>query len=75
MTKSELSKYKNVLEVKRADLTRLVRNRNRNRIVIKTSLDALEEVQHATEREMAIGNLVRESHLLRNVLRALRDIE
>ncbi len=75
MTKSELSKYKNVLEVKRADLTRLVRNRNRNRIVIKTSLDALEEVQHATEREMAIGNLVRESHLLRNVLRVLRDIE
>jgi len=73
MTKSELSKYKRVLEAKQTDLTHLVRNREG--IVIKTSPDALDEVQHATEREMAIGNLVRDSHLLRNVRRALRDIE
>jgi DnaK suppressor protein len=73
MTKSELSKYKSVLEAKQTDLTRLVRNRDG--IVIKTSPDALDEVQHATEREMAIGNLVRDSNLLRNVRRALRYIE
>ena len=73
MTSSELSKYKSVLEAKQTDLTRLVRNREG--IVIKTSPDALDEVQHATDREMAIGNLVRDSNLLRNVRRALRDIE
>ena len=73
MTNSELNKYKSVLEAKQTDLTRLVRNREG--IVIKTSPDALDEVQHATEREMAIGNLVRDSNLLRNVRRALRDIE
>jgi DnaK suppressor protein len=73
MTNSEVSKYKSVLEAKQTDLTRLVRNREG--IVIKTSPDALDEVQHATDREMAIGNLVRDSHLLRKVRRALRDIE
>src|ERR1700728_3678880 len=73
MTNSELNKYKSVLEAKQTDLTRLVRNREG--IVIKTSPDALDEVQHATDREMAIGNLVRDSNLLRNVRRALRDIE
>ena len=73
MTNSELSKCKSVLEAKQTDLTRLVRNREG--IVIKTSPDALDEVQHATDREMAIGNLVRDSNLLRNVRRALRDIE
>src|SRR5580658_439274 len=73
MTNRELSKYKSVLEAKETDLTRLVRNREG--IVIKTSPDALDEVQHATDREMAIGNLVRDSNLLRNVRRALRDIE
>jgi nitrogen-specific signal transduction histidine kinase len=52
MTKSELSNYKNLLEAKQTDLTHLVRNRES--IVIKTSPDALDEVQHSTEREMAI---------------------
>ena len=32
-------------------------------------------MQHATERELAIRNLDRESHLLRNVRGALRRIE
>jgi DnaK suppressor protein len=73
MTKSELSKYKNLLQAKQTELAHLVRNREG--IVIKTSPDALDEVQHATEREMAIGSLVRDSNLLRNVRRALRDIE
>ncbi|MGA3236879.1 MAG: TraR/DksA C4-type zinc finger protein [Bryobacteraceae bacterium] len=73
MTKSELNKYKTALEAKLTDLVQLVRNREG--IVIKTSPDALDEVQHATEREFAIGNLVRDSNLLRNVRRALRDID
>ena len=73
MTKSELNKYKTVLQAKQADLVHLVCNREG--IVIKASPDALDEVQHATEREFAIGNLVRDSNLLRNVRRALRDID
>ena len=46
--------------------------RNREGIAIEKSPDALDEVQHASERELAIRNLDRESHLLRNVRGALR---
>ena len=73
MTKSELIKYRNVLEAKQADLLQLVRNRDG--IAIEKSPDALDEVQHATERELAFLNLDRESSLLRNIRAALRRIE
>jgi DnaK suppressor protein len=73
MTKSELSKYKHVLEAEQAELLHLVRNREG--IAIEKSPDAFDEVQHATERELAIRNLDRESNLLRNVRGALRRIE
>src|SRR3984893_19506888 len=73
MTKSELSKYKTVLEAEQAELLHLVRNREG--IAIEKSPDAFDEVQHATERELAIRNLDRESNLLRNVRGALRRIE
>src|SRR6476619_7410479 len=73
MTKSELNKYRNVLEAKQAELVHLVRNRDG--IAIEKSPDALDEVQHAAERELAIRNLDRESNLLRNVRAALRRIE
>jgi DnaK suppressor protein len=72
MTKSDLSKYRNVLEAKQAELVQLVRNRDG--IAIERSPDALDEVQHATERELAIRNLDRDSILLRNVRGALRRI-
>jgi DnaK suppressor protein len=73
MTKSELIKYRNVLEAKQAELVQLVRNRDG--IAIEKSPDALDEVQHATERELAFLNLDRESNLLRNIRAALRRIE
>ena len=73
MTKSELNKYKNILEAKQAELEQLVRNRDG--IAIEKSPDALDEVQHASERELAIRNLDRESNLLRNVRAALRRID
>src|SRR6266581_3087957 len=72
MTKSELNKYRNVLEAKRAELVQLVRNREG--IAIEKSPDAFDEVQHAAERELAIRNLNRESNLLRNVSAALRRV-
>jgi DnaK suppressor protein len=73
MTKFELNKYQDVLEAKQAELVRLVRNREG--IAIEKSPDAFDEVQHATEREMAIRTLDRESILLRNVRAARRRIE
>jgi DnaK suppressor protein len=73
MTKSELNIYRNVLEAKQVELAQLVRNRDG--IAIEKSADALDEVQYATERELAIRNLDRDSDLLRNVRAALRRIE
>src|ERR1700683_317326 len=70
MTKSELNKYRTVLETKQADLVHMIRNRDG--IAIEKSADALDEVQHATERELAIRSLDRDSNLLRSVRSALR---
>src|SRR5271170_7791978 len=72
LTKAELNKFKRILEDKRVELERVVSNRDA--ITIEKSADALDEVQHAAERELAIRNLDRESNLLRNVRLALRRI-
>jgi DnaK suppressor protein len=72
MTKSEITKFKKILETKQAELERVVRNRDA--IAIEKSADALDEVQHASERELAIRNLDRDSNLLRSVKLALRRI-
>lgn len=73
MTKSELNKFRSVLEVKQAELARMLRNRDG--ITIEKCPDALDEVQYATERELAIRSLDRDSNLLRNVRAALGRIE
>jgi DnaK suppressor protein len=73
MTKTELNKFREILERKQAELAHVLRNREA--IAIEKSPDALDEVQHAAERELAIRNLDRESNLLRNVRAALRRIE
>jgi DnaK suppressor protein len=73
MTKSELNRYKAILEEKLAELSKAVRDRQG--IAIEKSPDALDEVQHAAERELAIRNLDRDSQLLRNVRAALRRID
>lgn len=73
MTKTELNKFKKILETKQDELEKVVRNRDA--ITIEKSADALDEVQHASERELAIRNLDRESNLLRSVRSALRRIE
>src|ERR1700740_3021327 len=73
MTKTELNKYREILETKQAELTQVLRNRDG--IAIEKSPDALDEVQNAAERELAIRNLDRESNLLRNVRAALHRID
>ncbi len=69
MTKQELNKLKDTLEKKQAELLKVIMNREG--IEIEKSPDALDEVQHAAERELAIRNLDRDSALLRNVRAAL----
>ncbi len=73
MTKTELSKFKEQLEGRQAELSAFVRKRDE--IAIEKSADAIDEVTRAAERELAIRNLDRESNLLRNVRAALRRIE
>src|SRR5947207_10374657 len=72
MTKTELNKYKALLEAKQAELAGGLRNREG--IAIEKTADALDEVQLAGERELAIRTLDRESNLLRNVNGALARI-
>jgi DnaK suppressor protein len=72
MTKSEINKFKEILEAKQVELAKVLRNREA--IAIEKSPDALDEVQHAAERELAIRNLDRESALLRQVKLALHRI-
>lgn len=72
MTKNEMEKYKMVLEAKLKELSDALRNRED--IAIEKTPDALDEVQLAGERELAIRNLDRESTLLRQVRGALARI-
>jgi DnaK suppressor protein len=72
MNQTELKKYKAILEAKSAELNAGLRNRDD--IAIEKTPDALDEVQLASERELAIRNLDRESNLLRNVKGALARI-
>ena len=72
MTKSELNRFRQTLEAKHAELAAVLRRRDE--IAIEKSADAIDEVQRASERELAIRNLDRESNLLRNVRAALRRI-
>ena len=73
MTKTEMKRFKKILEDRQAELAQVLRNRDA--IAIEKSADALDEVQHAAERELAIRNLDRESNLLRLVRLALRRVE
>jgi DnaK suppressor protein len=69
MNRTELDKYKAILLAKLAELSG--GQRNREEILIEKTPDALDEVQLAGERELAIRNLDREASLLRNVRAAL----
>lgn len=73
MTKTEVNKYREILEARQAELAQVLRNRDG--ITIEKSPDALDEVQNAAERELAIRNLDRESQMLRNVRAALHRID
>ncbi len=61
------------LEGKEAELVRFLRKRDG--IAIEKSADQMDEIQYASERDLAIRNADRESDLLRQVRAALRRIQ
>ncbi len=69
MTKKELETFKSTLSKRQTELAYSLRNRDD--IAIEKTPDALDEVQLAGERELAIRTLDRESILLRHVRAAL----
>jgi DnaK suppressor protein len=72
MNQTELHKYKAMLEARQAELSAGLRNRED--IAIEKTPDALDEVQLAGERELAIRNLDRDSNMLRHVKGALARV-
>lgn len=69
MTRTELAKYRTLLQAKQAELGAALRNRDD--IAVEKTSDAIDEVQFAAERELAIRNLDRDSDTLRLVREAL----
>jgi DnaK suppressor protein len=73
ITPEDISKLREILEQQEADLAQALRKNGD--IAIEKSADQMDEIQRATERELAIRKLDRESDLLRNVRAALRRID
>jgi DnaK suppressor protein len=73
MTKIELKKFQTTLLSRQSELEGLIRNREA--AAIETSADALDQIQHAVERELALGTLARESVGLRDTRAALRRLD
>lgn len=69
---SAVNGFQAVLERQQAELIRGLRKRDG--IAIEKSPDQMDEIQLATERDLAIRNVDRESGLLRDVQDALRRI-
>ncbi len=73
MTNKQLAKYKAALELKLAELSQAIRDRND--IAIENAPDPLDKVQIASERELEISKIDRETQLRSNVRAALRRME
>ena len=67
---TELRAVQEILERKEDELVRVLRERGG--IAIERSADPMDEIQSASERDLAIGTVDRESTLLRDVKAALR---
>jgi DnaK suppressor protein len=73
MTKIELNAFRRALESRQAELGSA--NTNREALAMQPSPDELDRIRHASERDMAIGNIERDSTRLREVRAALRRIK
>lgn len=72
-TRTEIRKIRLMLEQREAELIPQVRNREG--ITIDKSADPMDEIQYASERELAIRSVDRDSTLLGQVRAALQRIE
>jgi DnaK suppressor protein len=72
MTMAPTNVFQEILTRKEAELTRILRNRDG--IAIEKSADQMDEIQYASERDLAIRNVDRDSILLRQVKAALRRV-
>ena len=70
---TERDELQQVLERKQAELVRVLRTRDD--IAIEKSADQMDEIQFASERDLAIRMVDRESVLLRDVRAALRRLQ
>lgn len=68
-----LNGFQGILEQKRTELARGLQRRDE--IAIEKSADLLDEIQLASERELAIRNADREAVLLRDVRAALHRLQ
>ena len=73
MEQTELEQFKRIIEEMLAGLKDPLQRREE--ISIESSPDALDEVQNAADRELAIRQLEIDSGRLRNLMDALRRIE
>ena len=71
-TTAGIGGIKRTLERKASELARALRDRGG--IAIEKSADQMDEIQYASERDLAVCNADRESTLLRQVKAALRRI-
>jgi DnaK suppressor protein len=69
---TDMTGIQEVLERKEAELAQVLRTRDG--IAIEKSPDQMDEIQNASERELAILNVDRESTVLRQVKAALRRV-
>jgi DnaK suppressor protein len=73
MTKAEVDRFRAILTARVAELERVTRHRDA--IKVERSADALEEIQAASQRAIAVCNLDREFNQLRDVRAAFRRIQ
>jgi DnaK suppressor protein len=73
MTKSELDRFRAVLTARVVELEHVTRSRDA--ITVERSADQLDEIQAASHRALAVGNLDRGFNQIRNARAALRRIE
>jgi DnaK suppressor protein len=70
---SDKARFQELLRQKQAELAQTLHKRDG--ISIEKSADQMDEIQYASERDLAIRNVDRESTLLRQVKAALQRVE
>lgn len=70
---TETSRFQEILERKEVELVYLLKSRDG--LAIEKSADPMDEIQYATERDLAIRNVDRDSTLLRQVRAARQRVQ